>query len=219
MKFFLLINVKMPTIVGILTFMSRKNSIFGLYESEKKLNFLIFLYLWAFKISCSTELGIKKFYKLGARQRHLILISIISFFFFFFFCFIKNLHLYVPLLAMPSSLIFVQPFACFSGRPSKPIFNDPTAKEGVQSQIICSTHNGRPKPNIKFIFNNAFANFTNVETYHADNKTYSVKSVFTKTLTREDNDKPLRCCVEHDTIDGKLECQNLSVTVNCTYHL
>ena len=27
MKFFLLINVKMPTIVGILTFMSRKNSI------------------------------------------------------------------------------------------------------------------------------------------------------------------------------------------------
>ena len=90
MKFFLLINVKMPTIVGILTFMSRKNSIFGLYESEKKLNFLIFLYLWAFKISCSTELGIKKFYKLGARQRHLILISIISFFFFFFFLFYKK---------------------------------------------------------------------------------------------------------------------------------
>ena len=35
MKFFLLINVKMPTIVGILTFMSRKNSILGLSESEK----------------------------------------------------------------------------------------------------------------------------------------------------------------------------------------
>ena len=35
MKFFLLINVKMPTIVGILTFMSRKNSIFGLSESGK----------------------------------------------------------------------------------------------------------------------------------------------------------------------------------------
>ena len=29
-KFFLLINVKMPTVVGILTFMSRKNSILGL---------------------------------------------------------------------------------------------------------------------------------------------------------------------------------------------
>ena len=34
MKFFLLINVKMPTIVGILTFMSRKNRILGLSESE-----------------------------------------------------------------------------------------------------------------------------------------------------------------------------------------
>ena len=32
MKFFLLINVKIPTIVGILTFMSRKNSILGLSE-------------------------------------------------------------------------------------------------------------------------------------------------------------------------------------------
>ena len=35
MKFFLLTNVKMPTIVGILTIMSRKNSNLGLYESEK----------------------------------------------------------------------------------------------------------------------------------------------------------------------------------------
>ena len=35
MKFFLLINVKMPTVVGILTFMSRKNSILGLYDPEK----------------------------------------------------------------------------------------------------------------------------------------------------------------------------------------
>ena len=34
-NFFLLINVKMPTIVGILTFMSRKNSIIGLSEPEK----------------------------------------------------------------------------------------------------------------------------------------------------------------------------------------
>ena len=32
MEFFLLINVKMPTIVGILTFMSGKNSILGLSE-------------------------------------------------------------------------------------------------------------------------------------------------------------------------------------------
>ena len=35
MKFFLLINVKMPTIVGILTCMSGKNSILGLSEPKK----------------------------------------------------------------------------------------------------------------------------------------------------------------------------------------
>ena len=35
MKFFLLINVKMPTIVGILTFMSGKSSILGLSEPKK----------------------------------------------------------------------------------------------------------------------------------------------------------------------------------------
>ena len=35
MKFFLLINVKMPTIVGILTFMSGKNSILGISEPKK----------------------------------------------------------------------------------------------------------------------------------------------------------------------------------------
>ena len=34
-KFFLLINVKMPTIVGILTFMSGKNRILGLSEPKK----------------------------------------------------------------------------------------------------------------------------------------------------------------------------------------
>ena len=60
MNFFLLINIKMPTIVGILTFMSRKNSILGLSEPKKKLNFLIFLYLQAFKISCLAELSMKK---------------------------------------------------------------------------------------------------------------------------------------------------------------
>ena len=53
-KFFLLINV------GILTFMSGKNSILGLPEPKKKLNFLIFIYLLAFKISCSNELSMKK---------------------------------------------------------------------------------------------------------------------------------------------------------------
>ena len=36
MKFFLLINVKMPTIVGSLTFMSGKNSTVGLPKPKKK---------------------------------------------------------------------------------------------------------------------------------------------------------------------------------------
>ena len=44
MKFFLLINVKMPKIVGILTFMSRKNSILGLSESEKADFFYFYTY-------------------------------------------------------------------------------------------------------------------------------------------------------------------------------
>ena len=35
MKFFLLINIKIMTVVGILTFMNRKNSILGLYEPDK----------------------------------------------------------------------------------------------------------------------------------------------------------------------------------------
>ena len=35
MKFFMLINVKMPTVVGILTFINRKNSIVGLSEPKK----------------------------------------------------------------------------------------------------------------------------------------------------------------------------------------
>ena len=67
MKFFLLINVKMPTIVGILTFMSRKNSIPCLSEIKKKLNFLIFLIvlLCAFKIACSSELSMRKNYNRG----------------------------------------------------------------------------------------------------------------------------------------------------------
>ena len=42
MKFFLLINVKMPTIVGILTFMSRKKSILGSSETTKAEFFLYY---------------------------------------------------------------------------------------------------------------------------------------------------------------------------------
>ena len=39
LKFILLINVKMPTIVGILTFMSRINYQFFSFESEFSINF------------------------------------------------------------------------------------------------------------------------------------------------------------------------------------
>ena len=42
MKLFLLINVKMPTIVGILTFLSGTNSILDLSEIKKKPIFFIF---------------------------------------------------------------------------------------------------------------------------------------------------------------------------------
>ena len=40
MEFFKLMNVKMPTTVGILTFMNRENSIISLSEPEKKADFL-----------------------------------------------------------------------------------------------------------------------------------------------------------------------------------
>ena len=49
MEFFLLKNAKMPTIIGILTFMSRKNSILSEPENAEFLD--IFSYLSAFKIS------------------------------------------------------------------------------------------------------------------------------------------------------------------------
>ena len=45
MKFLLLINVKMPAGVDILTFISEKDSILGLSETKKMLNFLIFFIL------------------------------------------------------------------------------------------------------------------------------------------------------------------------------
>ena len=56
-EIFLLINVKMPTVVGILTFKS-KNRILGLSEPEINLNFVIFLYLFEYlkfhgQLSCA----------------------------------------------------------------------------------------------------------------------------------------------------------------------
>ena len=52
-------------VVGILTFKSGKNSILG-FSEPKKAKFLdIFILIWAFKISCSVELSIKKFITSG----------------------------------------------------------------------------------------------------------------------------------------------------------
>ena len=50
MKFFLLINVKMPTTVGIFTFISRKNSVLGLPE-PKKVAFLDIFYTYHAQLS------------------------------------------------------------------------------------------------------------------------------------------------------------------------
>ena len=52
----------MSIIVGILTFMSRKNSILGLPEPKKAefLDIFYTLYLWVFKISWSAELSMEK---------------------------------------------------------------------------------------------------------------------------------------------------------------
>ena len=55
----------MPTIVGILIFMSEKNSILGLSE-PKKAEFLDIFYTYEhLKFSCLTQLSMKK-YNLGA---------------------------------------------------------------------------------------------------------------------------------------------------------
>ena len=46
MNFFLQINIKIPTTVGILMLMHRKNSILALSKSEKKTEFLdIFIFM------------------------------------------------------------------------------------------------------------------------------------------------------------------------------
>ena len=66
MKFFLLINVKMPTIVGILTFMSRKNSILSLSEPEKCCISWYFHTYKHFKFHAQLSWVWKKFYNIGA---------------------------------------------------------------------------------------------------------------------------------------------------------
>ena len=67
MNFFLLINVKMPTIVGILTFMSGKNSILGLSEPKKNWISWYFYTYEHLKFHAQVSWPWKKFYDLGAR--------------------------------------------------------------------------------------------------------------------------------------------------------
>ena len=65
MKFFLLINVKMPTTVGILTYMSQKNSILGLFEPKKAEIFIDFYTYEHLKFHAQLSWAFKKFYNLG----------------------------------------------------------------------------------------------------------------------------------------------------------
>ena len=65
MKIFLLINVKMPTIVGIITFMNRKNIIIGLSEHQKSRILDIFYTYGHLKFRAQLSLAWKKFYNLG----------------------------------------------------------------------------------------------------------------------------------------------------------
>ena len=66
MKVFLPINVKMPTTVGILTCMSRKNIILGLSEPEKCWVYWHFFYTFRhLKLQAQLSWAWKKFYNLG----------------------------------------------------------------------------------------------------------------------------------------------------------
>ena len=68
MKFFLLINIKMPTIVGILTFMSGKNSILGFSEPiQSWIYWYMYFYTYEhLKFHAKLSWARKKFYNLGA---------------------------------------------------------------------------------------------------------------------------------------------------------
>ena len=66
MKFFQLINNKMPTIVGILTFMRGKNNILGLSEPKKSWISWYFYTYENLKFHAQLSWEWKKFYNLGA---------------------------------------------------------------------------------------------------------------------------------------------------------
>ena len=65
MNFFLLINVKMPTIVGVLTFMSGKNSILDLFEPKKAEFPDIFILMSIFNFMLNSVEHVKSFITSG----------------------------------------------------------------------------------------------------------------------------------------------------------
>ena len=64
MKFFLLINIKMPTIVGILIFISRKNFMLNSAVQEKSLNWLYLIFHRQNKFHSQLSWAWKTFYNL-----------------------------------------------------------------------------------------------------------------------------------------------------------
>ena len=65
MEFILIINVKMPTIVGILTFISRISTKDQSFKAREIIIFQHFSFLSGVVSSCSVELSIKKFINSG----------------------------------------------------------------------------------------------------------------------------------------------------------
>ena len=67
MKLILLINAKMPTIVGILTFISRINIPSECFKQDKLVILQYFTFNELSKFHAQLSLALKKFYNLGAR--------------------------------------------------------------------------------------------------------------------------------------------------------
>ena len=67
MKFIMLINLKMPTVVGSLTYISKINILSECLEQQKNVIFSVKYFLCAVEITYSAELSMKTFYKYRAK--------------------------------------------------------------------------------------------------------------------------------------------------------
>ena len=79
-EIFLLINVKVPTIVGILTFMSQKNSLLGLAEPEKSWISRYFQTYEHLQYHAQLSWACNFFHNLGARAKSENTIAIFTIF-------------------------------------------------------------------------------------------------------------------------------------------